>query len=243
MIKLIRLELYKLKNSPPLWICLGIMLMVFLWASYAFYLNFQEPYYRTVGESKDANPWHFFIENQGSRLGFCISTMVLIWVTWFSYIDYKNKLWFKNLTLPIPFIQILIAKMIIVCAFVIIVQTLLFLFSLFVLKPQISNYYTYIFTEKYKEFWLDYLQWFGFYLVTLPKLIIFQFWLTLKLRKSYLTAFFIGFVGVILNFLTFSPYYFYFFYLGIEWTTIFFQIILSIVFFYFIIKEIKSFYL
>ncbi len=243
MIKLIKLEFYKLKNSPVLWICLGIMLIVFFWASYSFYQNFEEPYYRTVGETKDDNPWHFFIENHGSRLGFCMSTMALIWITWFSYIDYKNKFWFKNLTLPIPFIQILIAKMIIVWAFIISIQLLLFLYSLFVLKPQISNYYTHIFTEKHKEFWFGYLRWFGFYLVMVPKLIIFQFWITLKLRKSYLTAFFIGFVGIILNFLTISPYYFYFFILGVEWTTIFFQIFYAIIFFYFIIKEIKSFYL
>lgn len=132
MIRAIKIELQKLKNSPTLWITLLMPLIVFFINTYLFIQNFEGSYGRTVAVTQDPNPWRFFIEKYASTMENCLGLYILLSVGWLHSLEHRNRMWAKNLLFPISISQIIIAKITLIVIAAILIQLLFsFLLSCF----------------------------------------------------------------------------------------------------------------
>ncbi|GEM_PF-2722028 len=242
MIRAVKIEWLKLRSNPILGMFLLVTLTIFLIGTYFFVQNFVQSYGQATPITKDPNPWHFFIESYASEIEICIGLNILLVVGWLHFVEHKNRMWVKSLLLPLPILHIILAKMTIIVIFAIIVQLLLFAFTFLFLKPYIVDRYAFLFTQDHPEPYSIYYNWFFYYLSGIFKLIIFHFWLSLKLQRSFLLAFFIGFIGLLLRFLWFSPYGFSFIIGKPRLEDIMLNVVYVLVFLYFTNREVKSYF-
>lgn len=242
MMQAIKIELQKLQNSPTLWILLLIPFLLLFINTYLFVQDFESAYGQTVAVTKDPNPWRFFIESYASTIENCIGLNVLLLVGWLHSLEHRNRMWAKNLLYPISVNQILFAKIILILCFELLVLLVLLFFTILFLKPLVVNRNPFLFSTVYPEPHGVYYRWCFYYLLTVPKFAIFHFWLSLKLHRSFLLAFFIGFIGLLLHFLAFSPYNLFFRMLKPQWNDVILSLVYSLTFLYFIQKEVKSYF-
>lgn len=240
MIKAFKNESLKLRKSITFRVCLFLFTSIYLISCLILYENFQPKFSLWSSLNAEINPWNFYIHTTDVYLKVCLGSIALLIVTWMHYEEEDNNMWSKNLTLPISVLEFILVKILVVFCFVILLEITLFLVNNYALKKLLTGRYTDIFSGKDVIKSSTYYQWFFHYIITMPKLIIFHFWLTLKLRRSYLLAFLIGFIALMIEFSPLSPYQLSYV-IGKEenWTVLGFTFLYSIVFIYLIKKEIQ----
>jgi hypothetical protein len=149
-------------------------------------------------------------------------------------------MWKRNFLFPTPIYKIIFAKILLVSGIVFSLLIFLFVFTLGVLKPKLTTLYSFLFYDKYKEDPVIYVRWALFYLPVFFSMIIFQEWLTIKFRNSHLVSFFIGFLGLMLSFVKFSPYFSRFNLSNQSFESILLPFLYILLFTYFIIKELSD---
>ncbi len=239
MIKLIKLEFKKIQKTP-IWLVLLVFILIFFYSCYDLYYDFQNQFWRDVSVSQDMNPWHFFINSQARKIEFCIGINILILTAWLHQQEIVNEMWHRLFLFPKSMFNIVLSKILLTISLVFLQLILVFAFTVFIFKPKLSVYYSFLFYGKYLDTPFFYGQWFLFYLPAIIKVAFFQEWLTLKFRNSYLTSFFIGILGLFLSFIDYSPYSMYCTIHTYFLKEITVSIIYIVLFTYFIYKELQN---
>jgi ABC-2 family transporter protein len=242
MRRALRAELGKMRGTRIPYLILLFALVFF--SGYAYYsgTQFDRRYWGWM--TGHNNPWHLLFDTSMRVIALSAGFFMLTLVLWSFYLEYDNHFWPRLLTTPVGTDQIVRAKIMVVFGAAGLFLCLLYGADTFIIGPLTRRHNPKLFGATYfddtkKMYAISFL----FNLLFMFKSIVFQFWLLLKCRRNYVTAFSLGFTGLLLGFIPGSPY-FNFFYIQADNRfyiyAIFIVFFISALFYFFIRKEVKK---
>ena len=168
--------------------------------------RFPQHYSTWIETTKDFNPWHLFLHRISLNSSLISGLFLTICVSISINIEQKNNFWKRLLVMPKPFFSIISAKLLLLIWFSLLLNLLLYGVNFILFKSLLAEEHKFIFSDLHLEDKKGYLFWALFFSLTTYKMIVFHFWLSLKMNNLQILAFIIGCIGTVTGFSFVSPY-------------------------------------